>query len=249
MALNRTPHVPYGERKPRLVSTQIFLCATAGTVRLSGSNGGKPMSNSVSASIARTFENLTALNGIEFDGRWFNWGELARLSSLLSMLIEQTDAPPKAKIGLIARNHPESIAAFLGLLKGGCCVVLVNPFQPAQAISDEIAQLGLRLLVAEAGDVDGLGLIRSARENGLPLIDLGALGRISPRRIPDCAGQAKPESEDCAFLIGMSGTSGKPKRIPIRYDTLFASIAEADAINREFGEERTPGLKPSPLIQ
>jgi acyl-CoA synthetase (AMP-forming)/AMP-acid ligase II len=249
IASKHRPHVPYRERKARLTSQQKFLNLAAEAASLSGASGGRAMSNRVSESIAGTFVNLSDMDGVEVDGCWLKWGALAGLASRLDLLIEGTGAPAQARIGLVARNHPESVAAFLGLLKGGYCVVLINPFQTGQAIAEEVAQLGLSLMMAEPQYVDGLGLARTASENNFPLINLGALERRAPHLVPYCTMQAKPESEDCALLIGTSGTSGKPKRIPIRYDTLFASVVETDTINREFGEERRPGLKPSPLIQ
>ena len=207
------------------------------------------MANPVSESIAGTLENLSGLDGMAVDDCWLKWGALSELASQVNMLLERSGAPAKAKIGLVARNRPESVAAFLGLLKGGYCVVLINPFQHGQAVAQEVAQVGLSLLVAEPEDIRNLGLKELANNAEIPVINLGVLGKIAPQFVLPCTVRAKFATENCALLIGTSGTSGKPKRIPIRYHTLFASVVETDLINREFGEERRPGLKLSPLIQ
>ncbi|MEH6743031.1 class I adenylate-forming enzyme family protein [Hyphomonas sp.] len=207
------------------------------------------MFNRVSYSLSGTLDNLSDMDGIEFNGSWVKWGALAALASPMNLLIEAAGAPAQAKIGLVARNRPECVAAFLGLLKGGYCVVLINPFQTGQAILDEVAQLGLSLMVAETEVIHSLRLAETANNSAIPLISLGSLEKGEPNFVPGCSIRAKIKTEECALLIGTSGTSGKPKRIPIRYDTLFASVMESDTINQEFGEVPMPGRKQSPLIQ
>jgi len=64
---------------------------------------------------------------VEFDGAWSTWGELASAAAAVDAAMRTTGLGAGAPVGLMVRNRPAALAAFLGLLRAGACVVTVNP--------------------------------------------------------------------------------------------------------------------------
>ncbi|HYD05790.1 MAG TPA: hypothetical protein VEC60_08690, partial [Reyranella sp.] len=64
---------------------------------------------------------------VEFEGRWFAWGDLQKVAAALT---EELGAArcPAAPVIFIPRNHPSSIAALLALLAEGRTVRMVYAF-------------------------------------------------------------------------------------------------------------------------
>ncbi|MFN8010825.1 MAG: AMP-binding protein [Holophagaceae bacterium] len=124
-------------------------------------------------------------------------------------------------------SGPEAAAAFLAVAASASCAPL-DPASPEAEIRRHLEGLRAAALVvpegaAPAARVAALGL-------GLPVLDLvprpgagagrfdlaGALPAGTPRR----GGAAQPEDE--ALVLATSGTTGGPKRVPIRQRQLLA---------------------------
>jgi hypothetical protein len=54
---------------------------------------------------------------IEYDGRWLSWGEVGEAAWRTASLTAEHSADPQ--IGMLLRNRPGQVAAFLGVLLGG----------------------------------------------------------------------------------------------------------------------------------
>ncbi|MFM2288923.1 MAG: hypothetical protein RL684_2066, partial [Pseudomonadota bacterium] len=52
---------------------------------------------------------------IEFDKRWYTWGELHHVAQQVSALIAASGADTSASIAFAPRNCPSGLAALLGL--------------------------------------------------------------------------------------------------------------------------------------
>lgn len=51
---------------------------------------------------------------IEFDGHWTSWGQLGAASTRIAELAAAPELGQRGQIGILLRNRPEHIAAFLG---------------------------------------------------------------------------------------------------------------------------------------
>ena len=64
-----------------------------------------------------------AAPALEFDGRWYTWGQLDTTISSIGALVPE----PGTQLGIILRNRPAHVGALLGVLRAGGCVVTINP--------------------------------------------------------------------------------------------------------------------------
>jgi long-chain acyl-CoA synthetase len=65
---------------------------------------------------------------IEFERRWFTWGEIRHVAERMGALIDASGAPERSPVALIARNRPSAVAALLGLIARGSTVRMIYPF-------------------------------------------------------------------------------------------------------------------------
>ena len=85
---------------------------------------------------------------IEYEGQWLSWRQVAALSRRIGALTERG-----AQVGMLLRNRPAHVAALLGVLDGGGCVVVVNPSRGDDRIRADLSALRLPLIVGEPDDV------------------------------------------------------------------------------------------------
>src|ERR1700758_2256569 len=157
-------------------------------------------------------------HAIEFDGRWFSWGDIGEAARRTASLTAEHSADPW--IGMLLRNRPGQVAAFLGVLLGGGTVVTINPSRGDERTRGDIAALRLPLVIGEPDDLATLVTPQTPTVaiSGL-LDDAGGF----PRHV---GGPAPPS--DVALRMLTSGTTGPPKRIDLSYDMLARSVMGAD---------------------
>jgi acyl-CoA synthetase (AMP-forming)/AMP-acid ligase II len=111
------------------------------------------------------------------------------------------------------------VRCYLGALKAGAVIVLVNPGYTAGEFAHLIADSGAVLALADSGParvLSGLG--------SLPVADIADRG-IASGRAPGVAVGPR----DIALLAYTSGTTGRPKGVPLTHGQLAASIRSAMA--------------------
>jgi long-chain acyl-CoA synthetase len=165
-----------------------------------------------------------AAPAIEYDGRWLSWGQVGdsarRIAALLPRAAEPGTPP---QVGMLLRNRPGHVAAFLGVLLGGGTVVSINPSRGDERTRADIAALGLPLIAGEPEDLAGLvNPDTPALQLSVLLDDLD--GQSGPAR--HSAGPAPRPGVAVRMLT--SGTTGPPKRIDLGYDMLARSVMGPD---------------------
>ena len=96
------------------------------------------MDHPLVARIAGVLELQPDAPAIEFDGQWFSWRELGAAARRIQALTR-----PGAQVGILLRNRPAHVAAFLGVLLGGGCVVVINPSHGEDRIRADLEALRL----------------------------------------------------------------------------------------------------------
>ena len=185
---------------------------------------------------------------IERNGLWRSWGEVGQLAGQVNAILTRQDIAPDVRVGLIGRNRPWTTSAFLGILAEERCVVPINPFQPQDRILQDVAQLDLAALIGEPEDYENGAIAACARELGFAALMLDG-ARWSIELLEGRRQNRDLLYEPNALLMATSGTTGPPKRVPIRKDTLLTGAIDAQSVGLEFGEEPLPPSQQSPLIQ
>lgn len=173
----------------------------------------------LSVRIRQTFQADPAGRAIEFDGVWHGWDAVAASAKQLDDLLNAAGMGAGAPVGLVIRNRPALLAALYGLLATDRCAALVSALQGPERIRADLEQLGVPAVLADAEGWAVPGFAEAAGAAGM-------LGVLLPDRPGDrpslVAGleQAGPgghrrEAPGIAIELLTSGTTGKPKRVPI----------------------------------
>src|SRR5271154_6145147 len=108
----------------------------------------------LSQRIAQVLDLQPSADAIEYDGRWYSWGQVGEAARQMASLTGERGAAPQ--IGMLLRNRPGQVAAFLGVLLGGGTVVTINPSRGDERTRADIAALRLPLIVGEPDDLETL---------------------------------------------------------------------------------------------
>ncbi|BBX42580.1 class I adenylate-forming enzyme family protein [Mycobacterium simiae] len=177
---------------------------------------------------------------IEYDGRWLPWARIGDAARRMASLTAEHRGDPR--IGMLLRNRPGQVAAFLGVLLGGGTVVTINPSRGDERTRADIDALRLPLVV---GEPDDLAALVGADTPTAP-ISTGLDDPGGPVRY----GDAPAVSSAVAVRMLTSGTTGPPKRIDLSYDMLARSVLglDADQAPPPTQLRRTVAIVNSPLV-
>lgn len=190
--------------------------------------------------LGRVLELDPAAMALEFRGRSHSWGALGALARDFVARLDEAGLPEGAPIGLIFRNDPALVAAALGVLTSNRCVVTLSPHAGPERLARELEELALPIVAGVEEDL-ARDEVRAATE-----------GR-SRRVVVDIDAGATSLSEldvsvtDTRLLPGVaiemltSGTTGRPKRVPLTFDSLEQSLLGAK--HYEKGDEKGDGEK------
>jgi long-chain acyl-CoA synthetase len=133
------------------------------------------------------------------------------------------DIGPGDVVPVIARNQAGWVTAMLGLIRAGALPAAVNWRLAAPEVT---ALLGLMAPAAVVTDVDCAALVAAAN-SGLPVLTcpgapVAASANGSPARPPQRPA-ARLRGSEPAILLHTSGTTGRPKLVPLTHDQLVTA--------------------------
>ncbi|MEY4239016.1 MAG: hypothetical protein RL339_1617 [Pseudomonadota bacterium] len=177
---------------------------------------------------------------IDFEGRDYSWGDLARVVHGIENELDALGLPPDARVGVMLRNRPGHIAAILAVLSGDRCLVSLNPILPDDKLFADLAGLNLPVVIADGGDAERPGLADCLATAGTALIAIGA--RMEGVRLATPGGVRTgpiPTSPGVAIEMLTSGTTGTPKRVALTraaFEASFAGFTKYER-GREFADQ------------
>lgn len=183
-------------------------------------------------------------SAIEFDKRWFTWGELQQVAQSVTALIRESGASGDAKIALVAKNHPAAIAAYLGLMARQYSFRMVYPFQSVTAMAQEIEAIKPAVVIAaEDAFTDQMTLaLKRLGVAGIGLTDADAVAIDGLEH----SSIASTKSTKPYIEIHTSGTTGTPKPFAIDYATVARHIVAGRPTPSSAGSN--PELLPPTLM-
>lgn len=163
--------------------------------------------------IADVLDLEPGAHAIEYGGQWISWAQVAASAQRIAAITGG------AEVGMLLRNRPGHVAAFLGVLLGGGTVVVINPSRGDERIKADMEALRLPIV----GERDDLTALVAA---GTPTVAISGLLDDADVSAPPAGGSASPSGVAVRMLT--SGTTGPPKRIDLGYDMLARSVMGPD---------------------
>jgi acyl-CoA synthetase (AMP-forming)/AMP-acid ligase II len=192
-------------------------------------------------------DDAPALGGLDWP--WMSHGALRSLAEATQARLNAFGIGPGDRVAIVLPNGPEMAAAFVAI---GCTAVTcpLNPAYREEEYDFYLGDLSAKALVVEAG-YDGPALA-SARKLGVGVIRLrgdtakpagwfeldGDASLAEARR----TGYAGPD--EIALILHTSGTTSRPKIVPLLHRNLSASARNIGATLRLGPEDRCLNIMP-----
>jgi acyl-coenzyme A synthetase/AMP-(fatty) acid ligase len=195
------------------------------------------------ASSYRSFKSILAEHAHRFPDKIFlhsihqdqsiTYGELFALSNRIAHFLDDAGICANDRVLVLADNSIECAAVYLGVLRHGATVALINLALNRAHLADQVAAVAPKLLLYREGlDLTALGVRAPAA-----CLALGSLQR-STGLFAELAGRSEAGDrpslagpEDHASIFYTSGTTAKPKGVIYSHSTLFHNFdAVADGL-------------------
>ena len=164
-------------------------------------------------------------------GTPLSYRDLRKLASDVVASLAAQGIGPNDRVGIVLDNGPEMAAAFLGIGSAATAAPL-NPSYRAEEFEFYLTDLGAKLLVVAAGkDSPAIGV---AQKLGVPIARLVAhpergAGTFSLQFEGDRKAAPRPvraaSPDDIALVLHTSGTTSRPKIVPLAHKNIAASAA------------------------
>jgi amino acid adenylation domain-containing protein len=175
--------------------------------------GNSGMGTSILARFIECSTRFPDAPAIFVDDRSYTYDELSGLCSAMCALLKAHEVKKGDRVGIFTENNIYTYASLLGILSCGAGYVPLNQDTPVERNTGLIADAGIKvLLYTEKED--------KARELSLAS---GSACQPLNNRVTSNQGRLAPVDQmhgDLCYLLFTSGTTGKPKGVPIYYRNL-----------------------------
>jgi oxalate---CoA ligase len=129
---------------------------------------------------------------------------------------------PGDRVAMVLGNGPETAAAFLAVASAASAAPL-NPAYRAEELDFYLGDLRARAVLVDRGGP----VVEVARARGIPVVELSPGDRAGRFTLSgdDGGGEAgaPPGADDVALVLHTSGTTARPKQVPLSHGNLCAS--------------------------
>lgn len=159
-----------------------------------------------------------------------------------------TNAERNSVVGILLPNGPEFIVAFLATTHAGCATAPLNPKYTASELEFYISDASIASVLVLPDTPNDAPIFEAARKTGAAVLRLPAdLSDVAsyktkygtPGQADDLAvlRERAPTESDVALYLHTSGTTSKPKLVPLTHKNLCTSIGNIAATYRLTAED------------
>jgi acyl-CoA synthetase (AMP-forming)/AMP-acid ligase II len=191
-----------------------------------------------------------AAEALDYDGRWYTWGQLAQTIEAIRIALRRLNLGADARIGILVRNRPSPFAAVLTAVAEDASMISINPLLPDDRLAQDIEALALPVILGQVSDFERPGVLDAAAKAGSAVIELP--GHLEGARLRP--GFETPGPDVVRDMPGVvmemlsSGTTGKPKRIPLKREAFNTSFVTALSYEKARKPTDPPQLRPGVTI-
>lgn len=184
------------------------------------------MAETVAALIANHAPDALAIGAP--DRQWLTYGALRELSESVGKSLRSMGVGPNDRVAIVLNNGPEMAAAFMTVACHATTAPL-NPTYRQEEFAFYLSDLNASALIL-AADEDGPAL-KAANEKGIPVVRLhsdastaaGLFTLTAPDGMAATDLKTQPGADDVALVLHTSGTTSRPKIVPLLQRNLAAS--------------------------
>jgi acyl-CoA synthetase (AMP-forming)/AMP-acid ligase II len=156
---------------------------------------------------------------------------------------------PCDTLAISLRNGPETAALFLSLASY-CRVAPLNPNYTSSEVEFALRDLNAVALVSTTRDS---GAVEAARQLGIGLIWLDPAGNLCPgeyeletdfHKTGPASESSRPSPDDIALLLHTSGTTARPKLVPLTHRNLCLSARSVASVLQLTAQDRCLSVMP-----
>jgi long-chain acyl-CoA synthetase len=165
---------------------------------------------------------------LEYHKKWHTWGELTAIIDGIEAVLGQNGIGAGARIGGILRNVPQIAAVIIGTIISDRCIVTLNPMLPDHKLAHDITSLKTPVIIGLSDDWARAEVLEAARATGALCIEVTG--------DPSCPVTTLFEKTGDDFIVDAngvgiemlsSGTTGTPKRIPLKAANFSKMVLDA----------------------
>jgi long-chain acyl-CoA synthetase len=161
---------------------------------------------------------------IEFERKWYSGNDITRYINEMAAALSGIGVRPDEPVGLVVRNRVPHAAAILGFIAARRPVVMIYSYQSAQSIARDIEQLRLPAVLVDRDDwTDPIAAaVANTGTAGVMLSPRGV--EVAATRAPRAEAGWDPGLASAGLHILTSGTTGPPKRVPVKTRVLHHTV-------------------------
>ena len=194
----------------------------------------------LNARIRALFSEKAGERAMQFHGAWRTWGDMGRQVEALDAAFARLGIGEWTPVGCVLRNAPEHVTALIGLVTANRCMITLNGLLPEEQLAADVVAMRPPVVIAAAQDWARPALWDAAAQVGAaglsltgdlaqPVAAVAGLESVGPG--PHLAPQ-----DGVAILMLTSGTTGAPKRVPLKHEVLERQVVAAATGARHDGK-------------
>lgn len=156
-------------------------------------------------------------------GLTITYDDLLAGAEVIAGQLATVGVEPGDVVALRAANGPELVAAFLGICRLGAAAAPLNPGLTERETSAACRSLLPRAVLVEEGGAGTSGS-EAFGGSGVPVLELAGAPALALRGpAVGSASPPRPSADHICLVLHTSGTTSKPKSVPLRQRNLAAS--------------------------
>jgi acyl-CoA synthetase (AMP-forming)/AMP-acid ligase II len=186
-----------------------------------------------------------AAEAIEYQRAWRTWGDVAARVKALGEAYADMGLGDDARVGVLLRNRFEQYCALFSVLGARRCLVTLNPLYPGAVVADDIRAVAPPVVVGETNDLERPEIAEALADLGCGIIAIGDGADPVEVRAP-LGPRFSGARNNSGVIIEMltSGTTGRPKRVPLRREAFEFAFEKTMTYERRSPED-APKLRSS----